>query len=360
MDTATGSRLAGSFSEYSSDASSYRGELLGLCAINVILLALSSVGNIDNKPPVTVWCDNKGAVNRASDQSRRIRCGRPCADILRLLRSIRHELPLSTSFLHVKAHMDDRLRWEQLSLEQQLNCHCDSLAKTAISRSLEHDYSHTSRGQLLPKESVGLFVQNRKITSDPANELRYLLGKMEAKSLLTAEQGWTEEMFDDTGWDWLHKVLHSKPVMFRLWLSKQHTNFCATGKQTVRCGMSDDDRCPSCWSPKERADHLCQCPSKSRTDLFLENVLELEQWLTTNDNTDPELCYWLMKYIRGRGSLRFSDLGELSEELATAAHSQDAIGWRNMMEGHIYPNTSTRFNASTLPPLRPDSTAMTG
>lgn len=158
---------------------------------------------------------------------------------------------------------------------------------------------------------------------------------MEAKRFLTAEHGWTEEMFDDTGWDWLHKVLHGKPVMFRLWLSKQHSNFCATGKQMGRCGMSDDDRCPSCWSPKERADHLCQCPSKSRTDLFLENVLELEQWLTTNDNTDPELCYWLMKYIRGRGSLRFSDLGELSEELATAAHSQDAIGWRNMMEGRI-------------------------
>ena len=63
MDTSTGSRLDGSFSEYSSSASSYRGELLGLCAINVILLALSIVGDIHNKPRVIVWCDNKGAVN---------------------------------------------------------------------------------------------------------------------------------------------------------------------------------------------------------------------------------------------------------------------------------------------------------
>ena len=335
MDTVTGSRLAGSFSEYSTSASSYRGELLGLCAINVILLALTVVGKIDTKPQVTVWCDNKGAVNRASDSSRRIKCGRPCSDILRLLRSIRQELPLSTSFIHVKAHMDDTLSWEQLSLEQQLNCQCDSLAKAAVSRSLEHDHSHTSIGQLLPRESVGLYVQHRKITSDPANDLRYLLGKMEAKRFLTMDQGWTEDMFEDTGWDWLHKVLASKPVMFRLWLSKQHSNFCATGKQTVRYGISDDNRCPSCWIPKERADHLCRCPSKSRTDLFLENVSELEQWLTTNDNTDPELCYWLIKYIRGRGSLRFSEVGELSEELTLAALSQDAIGWRNMMEGRV-------------------------
>ena len=56
---------------------------------------------------------------------------------------------------------------------------------------------------------------------------------------------------------------------------------------------------------------------------------------TTNDNTEPELCYWLVKYIRGRGSLSFSELGELSEELNLAALSQDAIGWRNMMEGRV-------------------------
>ena len=109
----------------------------------------------------------------------------------------------------------------------------------------------------------------------------------------------------------------------------------------VRCNMSDDDRCPSCWKAKERADHLCTCPSKSRTDLFLENVFELEQWLTTNDNTDLELCYWLMKYIRGRGSsLCFSELGDLSPPLQSAALSQDAIGWRNMMEGQV----STHFH----------------
>ena len=335
MDTATGSHLAGSFSEYSSSASSYQGKLLGLCAINVILLALSTAGKIDNNPRVTVWCDNKGAVNQASEQSRRIKCGRPCADILRTLRSIRQELPLNTSYIHVNAYMEDRLSWDKLSLEQQLNCHCDTLAKSAVTRTLEHNYCHTSTGHLLPRESVGLYVNGQKITADPAHELRYLLGKIEAKRFLTTEQGWADDQFEDTGWDWLHRVLSSKPIMFRLWLSKQHSNFCATGRQMVRSNMSDDDRCPSCWKRKERADHLCKCPSKSRTDLFLENVSDLEQWLTNNDNTDPELSYWLLKYIRGRGSLHFSELGALSDALNMAAVSQDTIGWRNMMEGRI-------------------------
>ena len=336
MDITTGSRLVGSFSEYSTSASSYRGELLGLCAINVILLALSTTGNITNRPPITVWCDNKGAINRASDSSRRIKCGRPCADILRTLRAIRAELPLATTFCHVKSHMNDTLSWEQLTLEQQLNCDCDTLAKASVTKALETALdTGLEHAGLLPKEAVGLFVQQHKITSDPTNSLRYLLSKGEARRFLTAEQGWTAEQFDSVGWDWLYQVLASKPVMFRLWLSKQHSNFCATGLQMKRCKLSDDDRCPSCWSRRERARHLCECPSDSRTQLFLDNVADLEGWLTLNNNTDSELAYWLIKYIYGRGKLKFAELGSFSHNLNAAAVSQDKIGWRNMMEGRI-------------------------
>ena len=71
MDATMGKQLAGSFSavsEYSSSAGSYRGELLGLCAIkNVILLALTKAGDITTLPPVKIWCDNKGALNHAAN-----------------------------------------------------------------------------------------------------------------------------------------------------------------------------------------------------------------------------------------------------------------------------------------------------
>jgi hypothetical protein len=45
--------------------------------------------------------------------------------------------------------------------------------------------------------------------------------------------------------------------------------------------------------------------------------------------------YWLIKYIQGRGKLRFAELGQLSHDLQLAADSQDWIGWRNMMEGRV-------------------------
>jgi hypothetical protein len=101
--------------------------------------------------------------------------------------------------------MDDILSWEQLSLEQQLNCDCDTLAKASITRAIENSQgSGYPSTDLLPKESVGLFVNRQKITSDPTNELRYLLSKAEARCFLISKKGWTSEQFDEVGWDWLH------------------------------------------------------------------------------------------------------------------------------------------------------------
>lgn len=336
MDVTTGKRLAGSFSEYSSSAGSYRGELLGLCAIKVILLALMKSSDITNRPPMTIWCDNKGALNRAANGGRRIKSGLSCADILRVLRSIRLELPLNVTCCHVKAHMDEYCQWDELPLENQLNCQCNHLAKAAVHRAIKSHLDNVPpRTTRLPRESAAIFIDEVKLTSDPTKALRYRLGKVRARDFLTSEKGWSPQQFDEVAWDSLHNVLSSKPVMFRLWLSKQHSNFCATSKSMVRYGQSDDDRCPSCWRAKERAEHLCICPSEQRTQLYLDNVQELELWIESNDSTSPELAYWTAKYLHGRGGISFSEFEPLSPEMTKLAHSQDMIGWRNTLEGRV-------------------------
>lgn len=336
MDIPSGQRLAGSFSESSNSAGSYRGELLGLYAINIILLALTKAGSITNTPEITIWCDNQGAISKASGEQRRIRSGMSCSDILRSLKSVGIELPLLTTYRHVKAHMDDTLTWDQMNLETQLNCQCDALAKSAVARAIEHNLeSPRTASGTLPRERSAIFIGNEKITSDPTNALRYLISKFRAKHFLVSHHGWSEAQFDSVGWDWLDKVLAKKPVMYRIWLSKQHSNFCATARNMKRAGYSDDDRCPSCWKRKERANHLCRCPSQVRTQLFLDNVNKLEQWLSADDKTCPELAYWTIKFILGRGALTFAELGAMSMEVQEVAASQDMIGWRNLMEGRV-------------------------
>ena len=43
------------------------------------------------------------------------------------------------------------LKWEQLTLTQQLNCVCDTLVKRLVTTAINHGY-HDRPTQLLPKE----------------------------------------------------------------------------------------------------------------------------------------------------------------------------------------------------------------
>jgi hypothetical protein len=76
-------------------------------------------------------------------------------------------------------------------------------------------------------------------------------------------------------------------------------------------------------------------PDKDRTRLLIENADELEKWMETDGCTDPELIYWIPKYILMRNDKSFSHMGHMSAKMRALAESQDKIGWRNFTEGYI-------------------------
>ena len=333
FDSKSRKPLAGSFCEYSPGASSYRGEMLGLCALQLLLLAIDTWFSPQNVPTLTIYCDNEKAGERAQEEHRRIKPGWSCSDVLRSFRDTKLSIRLPMRFAHVSAHMDDLLSWDQLTQAEQLNCMCDSLAKAALNRGILEHYSDSHN--MLPRELAAVIFSDGKATSDPAEQLRLELGRREAREFLTQEIGWTLEQFDLVAWKHLNDTLTTKPLAFRLWLAKQHSGFCATGMMMKRCKVSNDDRCPSCWRRKERADHLCVCPNKAGASLLDESVRDLEQWMEKNDNTNAELAYWIPKYIRSRGRLKFCELGTMSTPMERIARDQDIIGWKNFMEGRV-------------------------
>ena len=83
------------------------------------------------------------------------------------------------------------------------------------------------------------------------------------------------------------------------------------------------------------------CPNDQHTRLLLENVDELTTWMSQEDRTDPEILYWIPKYILMRGDKPLSMMGFMSPQFKALAASQDLIGWRDFTEGHI----STHFYA---------------
>jgi hypothetical protein len=95
-----------------------------------------------------------------------------------------------------------------------------------------------------------------------------------------------------------------------------------------------DEQCPNCGT-RETDAHLMRCPDEDRTCLLIDTVEELEKWMETNVRTDPELIYWIPKFILMQNNKPFSQLGYMSNKMRALAESQDKIGWRNFTEGYI-------------------------
>ena len=340
--TNTGFRLTGTFWERSTSASSYRAELLGLCALHLLSQALAEFHNITGWSAL-LCCDNKRALEVSAHSTRRIRPSAKCADIRRSLKAIQPLLNGTFRYVHVYGHMDRMLKWEQLTLIQQINCICNTLVKCSVTSAISHGY-YDRPIQMLPKEDVALIIWGNKITGDISPHLRFHANREVARKYLASrpKHKWSNERFHSVDWDHLDLALKNKADMFRIWRSKQHSGFCGTRVQVGRYSGDQypDERCPNCGR-RETAAHLMLCPDDSRTKLLNDTVGDLISWMSRNDQTDPEILYWIPKYILMRDDKPLSEMGSMSPQFKALAASQDLIGWREFTEGHI----STHFYA---------------
>jgi hypothetical protein len=74
------------------------------------------------------------------------------------------------------------------------------------------------------------------------------------------------------------------------------------------------------------------CPDESRTRLLAKTVEDMAKWMSKDNITDPEIWYWIPKYILMR---ILAEMGFMSPQFKALAISQDIIGWREFTEGHI-------------------------
>jgi hypothetical protein len=102
--------------------------------------------------------------------------------------------------------------------------------------------------------------------------------------------------------------------------------------------MYPDERYSN-YGARETNAHIMQCLYEVRTCLLIKNVADLEKWMETDGQTDPELIYWIPKYILMQNDMQFTQLGCMSKMMRALADSQDKIGWRHFTEGYI----STHF-----------------
>jgi hypothetical protein len=130
-------------------------------------------------------------------------------------------------------HMDQHLSWSQLSLTQQLNCVCNTLAKQAVMNAIMKGY-HDGLTQILLQEDVALIVWGNKITGNISSSLHFHTSKSVARKYNIHQQKkgkWTTEKFEEVDWEHLDHALKSKPNNYKVWQSKQTSGFCGTQVQ---------------------------------------------------------------------------------------------------------------------------------
>jgi hypothetical protein len=155
--------LVGSFPEAFKAANAFQGELLGLMAIHLLLLAVNTVS-----PGLAGWVkiylDCLGALGRTAELPPYCiptRCKH--SDVLKMILGTCGGLSFHREYIHVEAHQDDLKRWEDLLREAQLNAACDAAAKAMLRL---QDITDLPQQEPFPLELLCMFVEGTKMTSD--------------------------------------------------------------------------------------------------------------------------------------------------------------------------------------------------
>jgi hypothetical protein len=107
--------------------------------------------------------------------------------------------------------MNRYLKWEQLTLTQQLNCVCKRLAKKSITTAIIQGY-HNRQSQLLPNKNVALIIWCGKITGNISSPLRFHASKEVTRKYLTNQEKdkWSNKRFNTVDWEHLNWLLRTR------------------------------------------------------------------------------------------------------------------------------------------------------
>ncbi len=170
----------------------------------------------------------------------------------------------------MEAHQNDKVKWEELSHEAQLNAACDAGAKAVI---WKQDITELPPQKPFPLEQKCMFVDGKKMTSDTGLHIRYAAGQQVARLFFHETSRMFTDAFDEVDWPNVHCTLNEEvPRLFQVWACKQMMDISATNKnlrQRHQDGRSN--KCPCCTIHVETVEHVILCPEVGRVETFMQS-----------------------------------------------------------------------------------------
>jgi hypothetical protein len=328
-----GGRILGKVVEKSKDACAYRGELLGLLAIHLILLAVNKL-RPELLGKARIVSDCLGALGRVvSLPADRLPSGIRHSDILKILMVHCQSFTFECTYEHVEAHQDEEKGYHELSREAQLNSCMDLDAKSELWKLVGQDIPAQ---QPLPLEAVVVRIGKDKMTAGSEESIVFWCNKALARRTLSDPKvKWiNEEQFDEIYWPACYSALTGTKRMFQIFASKQTMGIAGCNDNLAYYTPGHDRKCPSCGVAIETCAHVLACEESGRVDVLHKSIDLLDQWLRES-GTETNLRRFLIQYAHGRGGKSMQEIVGFQLQYRRLAASVDCIGWRRLMEGMI-------------------------
>ncbi len=305
-------RLWFSFPEASEMACSYRGKLVGLMAIHLILLSMNKV-QPNLKGTVHIFSDVLGALNKVKDlPPSQIPSSWAHSDVLKNTLVNCAELSFTRLYSHVRAHQDDKTVYQDRSRPSQLNCSMDFNAKRVL---LDTQPMNKPRQHAFPLEPVCAFAGPTKLTADTGKHLWYWAHRSLVKEHFYQLDIMYSQQFELVDWEMVHWQLNSIPKLFQLWACKQIMRIAGT----MEWDKTVIQKCPSCMQEQDTCAHVLHCCHEGRVETLHYTIDLMVVWMKEVD-MDPDLLDCIAEYAYAQGGRAMMEicngLGETCLQMA--------------------------------------------
>jgi hypothetical protein len=173
---ATKKQMFVSFAEKSLHASSYRSEVLGAIAAQLILRAATR--NVPAQyQEVPTYCDNKGVLNHGSQAEKELKEKQAQFDVLHVMKTLIAESPVKSAFQWTEGHSVEKKGLRHCTHPEIMNDLVDRLTDVAHHRSIQLQNFIESD---FPFEKLRLKHNGKKVTGNLCREMDNLTGERNA------------------------------------------------------------------------------------------------------------------------------------------------------------------------------------
>ena len=311
--------------------SAYRSEILGLLAL--LDYITTTFRTISSSAVLTIYSDNERALDVVANWTcDRLTPKQKHADLISALLKVRDSLGIKIQVQHVKAHQDDSIPYEQLSLPAKLNVDMDADTKALIqvmmtcpdvcankephpssfslcwwkSQPIYHDLDHELYYHITHDKMIQYWIEKERITSTTLPLIDFNALRDAAKSLTLPRQRF---------------------------LAKWVAEYLPTGKNMKRWSLRHDGACPFCTQSDETTSHMVQCTTAESCTIWDEALNSF-----ISKTFGAHMCWYVQFAIHSelhawRYSIPPPDISIYPTLLQPAITEQRQIGWKQFMEG---------------------------